>query len=91
MKKRIFYLTFPSRFSYDTHPYWKCAHPDGWIEISAIHELDARKKAFDALGDAWAFIYSEGAFDTKHFPKGRLATYEEMLKEIKKQKITHGT
>lgn len=83
---RTFFLTFPTRFSYDPHPHWKRAHPDGWVEVQAVNELDARDKVFKAIKDVWAFLYNEESFDKSFFPKGKLATYKEMLSEVKIEK-----
>lgn len=69
-----FYVTFGQRYSYDEHPTFPEAHPDGWLEIHAEDYWAAREIAVYALGDAWAFIYSEDDFASSRFryPRGAL-------------------
>jgi hypothetical protein len=58
----IFYMTF------------SCTHPlaDGWIEVSARSELEAREKISHFFGGKWAFLYRKEDFNSEPFPLGKL-------------------
>jgi hypothetical protein len=47
-------------------------HPlrDHWVVIDAIDHDEARTLAFEVLGNKWAFLYDEKAFDKEFFPAG---------------------
>lgn len=74
----IFIVTFGSQYSYQAHPYYEDAHPDGLVEIEAEDEDDAREMAFSLFGTCWSFIYSKEWFDKnesrRYYPRGVLAT-----------------
>jgi hypothetical protein len=77
-KDQSFYVTFGGMYRHEEHPYWKGAHPDGWLELLAPDEEAARLLVRTLIGLKWAHMY-----DTVHFheddavkrwyPKGRLA------------------
>ncbi len=74
MKKpmNIYCVTFGTQYKSEPHPKVKYADPDGWLAIEATGMAEARQKAFDHLGTAWAFIYPEAALDKSYFPLGEL-------------------
>jgi len=55
-----------------------CIHPlhDGWIEIKAMTEHDAREYCHSIQGPKWAFLYTQEEFRPNMFPKGCLAQVE---------------
>ena len=62
---KVFYLTFGQRSPFR----------NGWVEIIARSESEARDCAFEALGDKWAFMYSEEKFTDRErsfFPTGKI-------------------
>lgn len=67
-----YYVTFGQQYRREPHPKVEYAHPDGWLLIEAEDIKTAREKAFNELGDAWAFIYVEGGWDRSYFPLGEL-------------------
>lgn len=72
----IFCITFGSQYSYQEHPYFEDAHPDGWIEIEAEDEESAREMAFSLFGTAWSFLYEQEYFEKesrRYYPRGVLA------------------
>lgn len=58
----IFYITFSS-----THPFG-----NGWLEVHAKDEMDARAKIFSHFGKHWAFLYTQESFRKSFFPKGKI-------------------
>jgi hypothetical protein len=73
-----FFVTFGSQYRYEEHPYFTDAHPDGWVEIEAEDETQAREMAWSLFGDHWSFIYGDYEFANSiykgYYPKGPLAT-----------------
>lgn len=57
-----FYLTFGQ----------KSPAKDGWIEVIADNETQARLKVVKVYGQKWSGIYNEFTFEPKYFPKGKL-------------------
>ncbi len=58
-----FFVTFGMQYVYEDHPKLQGAHPDKWVRITAIDELDARQIAIRELGTQWAFMYSSSVFN----------------------------
>ena|ERR1700741_1545588 len=77
-----YYVTFGAQYAEEEHPHFSC-HPDGWIEIEAPSEHDARIEAHNCFGDKWAFLYTEKNFNPSMYPAGRLATIEEVKEHDK--------
>lgn len=71
-----FYLTFGSQYSLAEHPTWKHAHPDGWVEVLAETEDQARSLVYAAFRSNWSNLYDEAGWDPSYFPKGRLGTLQ---------------
>lgn len=65
-------VTFGQQYKDMPHPKVKYAHPDGWLIVEAKDYPEAREKAFNELGLAWAFIYPMTEFDKDLFPLGEL-------------------
>lgn len=65
-----FYVTFGQKYREEIHP--QGAHPDGWTEVHADSELDARRKVVEHYGTKWAFLYDESDFQRQrqHYPLG---------------------
>jgi hypothetical protein len=64
-----YYMTFQVR-----HP----LH-DGWLEILAADENEARRKIFEFQGDKWAFLYDKATwpeYAEVSFPRGCIAVVE---------------
>ena len=68
-----YYVTFGQKYSYEIHPNFPDAHPDGVVEVSAVDESAARTIVVDKLGDKWCFIYPSESFDFNLYPLGVLA------------------
>ena len=46
---------------------------NGWIEVFAESEIDARHKIIDIFGNKWAFLYPEDKPNLlEYFPDGKL-------------------
>jgi hypothetical protein len=73
-KLHTYYVTFGMVYRHEAHPYWKGAHPDGWLEVMAPDEEAARLLLRSFIGNRYAFMYEKGRFETKWHPLGRLAT-----------------
>jgi len=69
-----FRVTFGVKYRHETHPHWAGAHPDGWLEVLARDEAEARIILHRYVGNAYAFMYEEARFEPKWHPLGRLAT-----------------
>lgn len=57
------------------HPTFPAADADGWVTVWAGSYVEARRAAHEALGNAWAWIYTpqeveSGRFDPSFFPAG---------------------
>ena len=65
-----FFVTFKEKYRRYEHPHG--GHPDGWFEVEAESQGEAREKVFAAIGNTWAFIYTEPAFTKEHYPLGKL-------------------
>lgn len=75
-----FFVTFGSQYSYQEHPLYDDAHPDGWVEIQAQDETIARMVAWMLFGDHWSFIYAESEFENRsYYPRGVLAQVEAQV------------
>lgn len=77
-EEQIFYVTFGVQYRQEAHP--QGMHPDGWAVIVALTEMEARLKANELWGRAWAFMYDDldratGRFNKKYHPRGILAVY----------------
>lgn len=68
-----FYVSFGMQYSYEHHPYWAGAHPEGWLRVQAPDEEAARLLVRSFIGNRYAFMYPENRFNTKWFPRGELA------------------
>ena len=47
-------------------------HHDGWCEVEAASEDEARAVAWRMFGSCWSFIYAADEFDRSYFPRGCL-------------------
>jgi hypothetical protein len=70
-----FFVTFGQKYRREPHPYG--GHPDGWFELEAESQGEAREKLCAVIGTTWAFIYTEPVFEDSKglYPRG-------LLKEI---------
>lgn len=70
-----FAVTFGQQYPREPHPRLPVAHRDGWLTINADNEGQAREMAYEALGTAWSFIYTEAEMEQfkVDFPLGELA------------------
>ena len=60
-----FYLTFGQQSPFR----------NGWVEIEASSYAEARKVAFDTLGNRWSMLYFEEEFkeaEMAYFPLGKI-------------------
>lgn len=76
-----YYLTFGPKYATEEHPHFPHAHPDGWVEITANSELDARNEVYNCLGYKWAFIYNDKNFNPVMYSAGRIATLDEIKEQ----------
>lgn len=53
-----FYITFGNKYRLEAHPAGEWVHPDGYLVIEATDYSTARQRAFELLGDQFAFIYA---------------------------------
>ena len=65
-----FFLTFGQQYRQERHPFG--GHPDGWFEVEAESEDQAREKIFEAMGPRWSFLYNEDDFTADYFPRGKI-------------------
>ncbi|UOK18418.1 hypothetical protein SEA_BRUHMOMENT_102 [Arthrobacter phage BruhMoment] len=72
-----YYVTFGVKYRHETHPYWAGAHPDGWLEVVAPDEEQARALVRSYIGNVYAFMYPADRFKRGWHPLGRLATLTE--------------
>ncbi len=76
-----YYLTFGVQYTNNSHPYVPSIDPNGYVQIDAVSESDARAEAHSIFGDKWAFLYPEKNWsekNTRHFPLGQIATLDEI-------------
>lgn len=72
---KTFYITFGVQYT-DFYPHPNGGHRDGWFEIKATNELEAREKAFASpIGRQWSMMYDKQP-DLEVFPRGCLQTIE---------------
>jgi hypothetical protein len=68
---KSFYVTFGVRYAHEPHPYWKGAHPDGWLTVQAPDEEAARLLVRTFIGLKWSMMYDslnwrpEGSFSRR--------------------------
>lgn len=78
-----YYITFGQRYRHEPHPCGVRFHPDGYMKIVAKSLGVAREAAFNRLGTAWAFFYTEDEFIVKDllrlYPRGCIETLEVTL------------
>lgn len=67
-----FAVTFGQKYREEVHPKVKYAHPDGYLVVEAAQMNEARQKAFNELGQSWAFIYPIDELNKDYFPLGEL-------------------
>jgi hypothetical protein len=70
-KLRSWYVTFGVMYAHTTHPYWKGADPEGYLEVQAPDEDAARLLIRSFIGTKYAFIYDR---TPEWAQNGRLAT-----------------
>lgn len=70
-----YYVTFGQKYRHEPHP--QGGHPDGWVEIHARTEDQARELAFKYMGNNWGFMYSN-PLDTNMYPLGCLKIIEDV-------------
>lgn len=75
MSNKKFYLTFGQKYRYEPHPSGNSVSPDGYVLILAPNEGTARDLAFNIYGSAWAFIYSDDAFEKSYHPLGMIRSH----------------
>lgn len=61
-ESNTYFVTFGQKYRHEPHPLK--IHPDGWVEVSAKSEFEAREAIVKACGTQWAFIYSEKEFES---------------------------
>jgi hypothetical protein len=70
-----FYVTFGQKYRREEHPLWPLAHPDGWLEVEAPSEKDARLLLHKALGKYWGFIYTNlESLTPSYYPRHCIGT-----------------
>lgn len=67
-----FYFTFGQKYSYEQHPTYEKATPNGWVRIVADSYEKARDKAFDLFGEHFSMQYTEQTWDPRFFPAGEI-------------------
>lgn len=77
-----YYITFGQKYRHEPHPLG--GHPDGWIEVHAEYEVEARQMIHKLCGSKWAFIYNKQP-DIAIYPRGCLMTIyqENALADVK--------
>ena len=75
------FITFGQKYSYEPHPTFPKAHPDGWLRVTADSYEVARQIVFQVLGPAFAFDYTEEYFlNSRHlYPRGELLHIDARL------------
>lgn len=73
-----YYVTMGLMYRHEAHPMIPAplANPDGWLEVHAESESEAREIVQAVLGSHYAFLYREDNFTSrdKHHPLGCLGT-----------------
>lgn len=73
-----YYVTMGLQYRHDAHPMIPAplANPDGWLEVHAESESEAREIVQAVLGSHYAFMYREDSFTNrdKYHPLGCLGT-----------------
>lgn len=67
-----FFVTFGQKYFHDPHPLGDVANPNGWVEVEAQNELDARKQVIGLIEDKWSMLYTEEEFTSEKY------AFEEM-------------
>lgn len=68
-------ITFGFDYRDIPHPVWHRAHPDGYVRIIGMTELEAREFAANTFGPGlWAGIYPTNETRMARFPLGCLMT-----------------
>jgi hypothetical protein len=67
-----YFITFGMQYSHEDHPIFERAHPDGYVVILAPDRETARRMAWGAFGDRWAFDYDENSFNASLHPLGEI-------------------
>lgn len=70
---QTFFITFGVQYPREPHPRAVWAHKDGWLEVLAPNENEARLMAYEVLGNAWSFIYDQFTFRSHLHQLGPLA------------------
>lgn len=70
-----FFITFGQKYRHEAHPLG--GHPDGWFEVEAQTQGEAREKAYGAMGAAWSFIYAETVFTPELYPLGKMGDIDK--------------
>jgi hypothetical protein len=73
MNKRTWYFTFGQQYLHEPHP--QGGHPDGWFEVTAGSEEQAREKMFYECGPKWSMVYDEQP-SLSIFPLGCLKAFD---------------
>ncbi len=82
-----YFVTFGPQYANEPHPHWAGANPEGFIEVTADSEIEARIDIASVIADKWNFIFHEKEFKPDFYPAGRLATIEEIKKQVKDQPV----
>ena len=67
-----YYLTFGQKYRREPHPLGASSNPNGYVEVYAPDELDARQQVVELIGSAWSMLYSEEEFTSDEY------AFEEM-------------
>ena len=67
---KTFYVSFGVMYGREPHPYWPGAHPDGYLEVRAPYEEQARALVQTFIGTKWGHMYDRKPEWAK---RGRLA------------------
>jgi hypothetical protein len=74
-----FYVTIGIKYR-DGHPLMPELTPQGYLVVEAEDEMAARRRVFDRIGRAWAFIYDTPP-DPAHHPAGEQARLPLRIKD----------
>ena len=67
---KTYFVTVGQRYAHEKHPLG--AHPDGWIEVTATGEWEARTAIHRACGTKWASMNTEAGFTPSLYTRGCL-------------------